>query len=1179
MTGWHIWIDRGGTFTDIVARTPQGTLTTLKLLSHAPEHYEDAALEAIRRLNASPITAVRMGTTVATNALLEGKGAPTLLAITQGHADALTIGHQARPDIFALDITRPPPLQTRTVEISERLDADGQIITPLDIEAATTALQSAFDTGLRSIAIALLHSWINPDHEQQLAEIARQIGFTQITTSAETGRLIKFVPRAQTAVIDACLSPALETHIARVEAGLAGTPLAFMQSSGGLAAPGHFHGRNAILSGPAGGIVGMVAAGRSAGFDTLIGFDMGGTSTDVALHAGRFDRSEETVVAGYRIRTPSLRIETVAAGGGSIVHAQGQRLRVGPASAGARPGPAAYGHGGPLTITDCNIALGRLHPAHFPALFGPSGDHPLDTSAVTTRLADLAKALKADPLDLAEGAIAIAVETMAAAIKSISIARGHDPAGATLVGFGGAAGQHVCAVADALGMARILLHPLAGVLSAFGIGMADVSTLAEATLGLPLTAAADPEIAATAKALAAQAEAQLANQNHPHSLTILTARVRHRGSDSVTEFPLAPAAALATTFLADQAARFGFDHDAADLILESLAAEAVSKTPPLTSTPTQTVPCTSTTHPVRFHGQWHETPFHDRPGLAPGTIITGPAVLLDPSATTLIAPGWQGEIDPAHNLILTRSQPLPRPKPGTSRDPIWLELFANRFMGIAEQMGAALQSTAWSVNIKERLDFSCAIFDAQGALIANAPHMPVHLGSMGISVRAIMAARSSDPRGIRPHDAFMLNDPWAGGTHLPDVTVVQPVFLAPTDCTPAYWVAARGHQADIGGTTPGSMPPDSRTIADEGILITNWLLVDQGQLREAETLSLLAPARDPVRCLGDLRAQLAACARGAADLRALAAEVGAEVVSAYMAHVQDDAEAAVRNAISQLAGGAFEAQMDNGATLRLSITIDHQSRAATLDFTGTSRQSPDNFNAPQAVTRAATLYAFRCLAGGDLPMNDGVLRPLTLIIPKGSILSPAPGAAVVAGNVETSQILTDAIFAAMGTMAASQGTMNNLTFGNATYQYYETIAGGAGATHTAPGASAIQTHMTNSRLTDPEILEARYPVRVETFSIRQDSGGRGQNPGGSGTIRTLHFLEPMTVSLLSGRRQTAPFGLQGGSSASPGTAHITRSSGTIEALGATARADLEPGDTITIQTPGGGGWGAPKRQS
>ncbi|GGI89358.1 5-oxoprolinase [Polymorphobacter multimanifer] len=1172
MSGWHFWIDRGGTFTDIVARSPAGRLATAKLLSHAPELYADAALEGIARLRATeagPIADVRMGTTVATNALLEGKGAPTLLAITRGHGDALTIGHQARPAIFALDIVRPLPLQAMTVEIDERLAADGAVVVPLDAAAARAALQRGFDAGLRSVAIVLMHAWVNPAHELQLADIAREIGFSYVTASHQVGRLIKLVPRGQSAVVDAYLSPPLGAHVGVVADALSGVPLGFMQSSGGLAAPGHFHGRNAVLSGPAGGIVGMSAVCRGAE-KALLGFDMGGTSTDVSMFAGRFDRAEETVVAGYRIASPSLRIDTVAAGGGSIVRAEGSRLRVGPASAGARPGPASYGHGGPLTITDCNVALGRLQPEHFPALFGPEGDAALDGGAVADRLAGLAAELDADPLDLAEGAIAIAVETMAAAIRAISTLRGHDPAAATLVGFGGAAGQHVCAVADALGMDRILLHPLAGVFSAWGIGMADVRTLAQATLALPLSTA-DAAIADAAGRLAAEAEAALAAQGHGCTRTLLTARIRHKGSDTTTEFPLASAAALAAAFLADQAARFGFAHDGADLIVESIAAEAVSETDKADAVPQAGAAGPTTVHPVRFGGEWHDTPFRSRDGLAPGTMVAGPAVLLDASSTTLVAPGWQGVIDAAHNLVLTQTAAVARPRPGTDRDPVWLELFANRFMAIAEAMGAALQATAWSVNIKERLDFSCAVFDGEGVLIANAPHMPVHLGSMGVSVRAIIGARAGQ---VRPGDAYMLNDPWAGGTHLPDVTVVMPVFLAESDA-PAFWVAARGHQADIGGTSPGSMPADSRTIADEGVLITNWLLVEAGRLREAETLALLAPARDPARCMGDLQAQLAACARGADDLKALVSEMGADTVRAYMGHVQDDAEAAVRRAIAGLHDGEFSCLMDNGAAIRLAVRIGQATNSATLDFSGTSAQTGDHLNAPEAVTRAAALYAFRVLAGGDLPMNDGVLRPLTLIIPEGSILSPAPGAAVVAGNVETSQILTDTIFGALGRLAASQGTMNNLTFGNAAHQYYETIAGGAGASAGAAGASAVQTHMTNSRLTDPEVLELRYPVRVERFAVRSGSGGAGARRGGDGVERTIRFLEPMTVSLLAGRRATAPFGLAGGGAAQAGAGFVTRSDGSVETLGACARAELAAGDAITILTPGGGGFGTP----
>ncbi|OYU15747.1 MAG: 5-oxoprolinase [Alphaproteobacteria bacterium PA4] len=1182
MNAWEFWVDRGGTFTDIVARRPDGTLATLKLLSEDPGHYADAAAEGIVRLRGddpAPIAAVRMGTTVATNALLERKGEPTLLAITRGHRDALRIGHQARPQIFARNIERPAPLYADVVEIAERVDVAGRVLMPLDTEATTAALQAAFDTGLRSIAIVLMHGWAHPAHERAVATIAQRIGFTQVTMSHQVGAVIKLVPRGETAVADAYLSPVLRRYVETVAAAIDTDTLLFMQSNGGLVAARHFQGRDAILSGPAGGIVGMAATGAAAGFDRLIGFDMGGTSTDVSHHDGAFERAEAVTVAGVNLRVPMLRIDTVAAGGGSILAFDGARLRVGPDSAGASPGPAAYRRGGPLTVTDCNVLLGKLQPDFFPSLFGPNGDAPLDRDTVAAGFGDLAARMDSRPERVAAGALAIAVETMAQAIKGISIARGHDVAGYTLACFGGAAGQHACLVADALGMRRIMVHPLAGVLSAYGIGLADVRVLREATLGVALDDMATSAVAAAAADLARAATDALAAQGLRFD-TIrqqAEARIRYAGSDSSIAVALAPPAAMAAAFAAEQQRRFGFAVSDAALVIDSIAVEAIGETTRAAASAARPLPAPAplAERPVYMADAWHDVPFYDRAGLGAGWAMAGPAIIIDASATTIVEPGWAVRVDAAANLILERRDAPPPPPAATTCDPVLLEVFANRFMAIAEQMGVALQTTAWSVNIKERLDFSCAIFDADGHLIANAPHMPVHLGSMGDSIRAVRGARADDGRGIRPGDVYMLNAPYNGGTHLPDVTVVMPVFGAAA--TPDYWVAARGHQADIGGTTPGSMPPDSRSVAEEGVLIDNVLLVDEGRLCRDAVLALLRsgpwPARDPERCLGDLQAQAAACARGAAELRMLAATFGGDVVAAYMGHVQDNAEAAVRAAIRQLHDGEFAYAMDNGAVVRVAVRIDRAAGSATVDFTGTSDQLPDNFNAPLAVCRAAVLYVFRCLIDGDLPMNDGCLRPIRLVVPEGSMLNPRYPAAVVAGNVETSQVITDALFGALGVMAAAQGTMNNLTFGNARHQYYETIAGGAGAGPGFAGASAVQTHMTNSRLTDPEVLETRFPVLVEDFAVRAGSGGAGRWRGGDGVVRRLRFREPMTVSILANRRQVPPFGLAGGSAASPGETRVERCDGSIETLGATDRAELAAGDAIVVMTPGGGGFG------
>ncbi|WP_353199194.1 hydantoinase B/oxoprolinase family protein [Sandarakinorhabdus sp.] len=1194
MAGWQFWIDRGGTFTDIVALRPDGGLATAKLLSHAPEQYADAALAGIARLRGSdvaPIAAVRMGTTVATNALLERKGAPCVLAITRGHRDALLIGHQARAQIFALRIEKPEPLYSDVIEIDERMTADGTVLRPLAEAATTTALQTAYDAGYRSIAIACLHGHAHPAHEARVADIAHSIGFTQITASHQVGAVIRLVPRANTAVVDAYLSPPLRDYVNRVAAGLPGVRLDFMQSNGGLARAGHFHGRDAILSGPAGGIVGMAASGRSAGETRLIGFDMGGTSTDVSLWDGQYERAEEVMIAGVPLRVPMLKIDTVAAGGGSIItHAAG-RLKVGPHSAGAVPGPAAYRRGGPLTITDANVLIGILQPDLFPALFGHDGQQPLDADAVRAGFAALAAELCQPAEQLAAGARAIAVETMAQAIRRISIARGHDAARYTLACFGGAGGQHACAIADQLGMTRILIHPLAGLLSAFGIGLAECRVVRERTLNLPLVP--DLDLAGPAAALAQQARAALAEQGEIVADVQVRARIRYAGSDSGIALPLAAPDVLAHEFAAAQTRRFGFVVAGADLVVDALIAEAVGETPlvpNMAATVGKGAPHLAT-RPVFLGGEWRNTGFYARANLPIGWRIAGPACILDDAGTTLVEPGWQAEVDAALNLVLTKFPSPPNasgqgegdPPPGEPGegsptpapvDPIKLELFANRFMAIAEDMGEALKTTAWSVNIKERLDFSCAIFDGQGHLVANAPHMPVHLGSMGDSVRTVMAKWAGHTRGIRPGDVFVLNNPFAGGTHLPDVTVVAPVFVDGALC---FWVAARGHQADIGGITPGSMPPDSRTISEEGVLIDNILLIDEGNFLEDQMLALLAsgpwPARNPARCIGDLKAQAAACARGGQALAQLCRLEGSATVGAFMGHVQDNAEAAVRDAISRLRDGAMTVAMDNGAQINLAVRIDHAARSATIDFTGTSLQLPDNFNAPFSVAQAAVLYVFRCLAGSDLPMNDGCMRPLTLIVPEGTMLRPTAPAAVVAGNVETSQIITDALFGALGVLAASQGTMNNFTFGNANHQYYETICGGAGAGDGFAGTSAVQTHMTNSRLTDPEVLETRFPVLVEDFSVRPGSGGAGHWPGGDGVVRRIRFREAMTASLLSGRRLTRPFGLAGGDDALPGAAHVERSDDRIEQLAACARAELQPGDCIVIETPGGGGFG------
>ncbi|KQT34711.1 5-oxoprolinase [Sphingomonas sp. Leaf412] len=1172
----RIAIDRGGTFTDVVAERSDGTIAVAKLLSVDPGRYDDAAVEAIRRLTGIadgplPATDVRIGTTIATNALLERRGEPTLLAITRGFGDALTIGYQDRPDIFARDIRRPPPLAARVVEVDERVDVDGNVVRALDLAAADAAFRAAYDDGLRSIAIVLMHGWKHPAHEAALADLATGIGFAQVSVGHRVAPLIRLVARGDTTVADAYLSPVLRRYVAGLEAAL-GTGALFMQSSGGLVDGHAFHGKDALLSGPAGGIVGMAAAAKAAGADRVIGFDMGGTSTDVSLWAGDFERRQEAVIGGTRVSAPMLRIDTVAAGGGSICAFDGGRFTVGPASAGADPGPACYRRGGPLTVTDCNLLLGKIRPELFPAVFGPTGDQPLDSDAAAARLDALLDEVQAatgtrpDAMDAAAGLVSIAVANMANTIKAVSVARGHDPAGYALMSFGGAGGQHACLVADALGMETVLVHPLAGVLSAYGIALADRRLVRQRTLGIPL---ADPAWRAALAALAADTQADL-----PGSTTIATALLRYARTDQGIDVAVADDAAMTAAFDVAHRERFGFTGDDG-LVVERIQVEAVAPTRPLAAGHEATAAATDDGVDAFMDGETRPTRLARRDALASGTRIAGPALIVDATSTTVVEPGWTAAVLDDGTLRLTRTVARAAATADAAADPVRLAIFAGVFMGLAEEMGSALQRSAASVNIRERLDFSCAIFDADGFLIANAPHIPVHLGSMGDCVRHLIASR----RAMRVGEAYAVNDPFRGGTHLPDITVVQPVFAGQD--RPAFFVAARGHHADVGGTSPGSMPADSRSIADEGIVFDDVTVMADGILRAADLRALLAsgphPARNIDQNMADLAAQLAACARGATGLERLAAEQGVAVVTAYMAHVQDHAAALCRRLIATLSDGAFAYATDDGATVRVTVRVDRDAGALTVDFTGTSDQRPGNTNAPLAVVRAAVLYVLRTLVADDAPLNDGFLRPVTLIVPEGSMLNPRFPAAVVAGNVETSQVVTDALMGALGAMAASQGTMNNFTFGDDTLQYYETIAGGAGAGDGFAGASAVQTHMTNSRLTDPEVLETRFPVLLEEFSIRRGSGGGGAWAGGDGATRRVRFLHPMKANILSNRRRIPPFGMAGGGDGATGANRIERADGRIERLGAVAAARMEAGDTFVIETPGGGGYGKANR--
>lgn len=1164
----------------MVAERVDGTVEVVKLLSVDPGRYDDAAIEAARRLSGVadgplPSIDVRIGTTVATNALLERRGEPTLLAITRGFGDALTIGYQDRPDIFARAIRRPPPLAARVIEIDERVDVDGRTLRTLDVAAAEAGFRAAYDDGFRSVAIVLMHGWKHGAHEAALADLATAIGFTQVSASHRVSPLVRLVARGDTTTADAYLSPVLGRYVATLTAAFGGAPL-FMQSSGGLADAGAVSGKDALLSGPAGGIVGMAAAAANAGVGRVIGFDMGGTSTDVSLWAGSFERRQEAVIGGTRVSAPMLRIDTVAAGGGSICRFDGGRFVVGPESAGADPGPACYRRGGPLTVTDCNLLLGKIVPGHFPAVFGPDRDRPLDRDAARAQLDALLDEVEAatgsrpDLLAAAEGLVAIAVAGMANAIKAVSVARGHDPATYALMSFGGAGGQHACLVADALGMTEVLVHPLAGVLSAWGIALADRRAVRQRSVGLALD---DDAWRAALDELAAEARGDLGE-----AATIeATATLRYARTDQGIDVAVAEPAAMAAAFAGAHRDRFGFESDDA-LVVERLQVEAVLATRPLAPAAVTAEPEAAEIVEVAMAGVRHRAPLHRREALGPGVRVEGPALIVDATSTVAVEPGWSTIVlaDGTLRLVCTTARAA-ADAADTGVDPVRLAIFAGLFMGLAEEMGSALQRSAASVNIRERLDFSCAIFDAGGHLVANAPHIPVHLGSMGDCVRHVIASRAADGRGMRPGDAYAVNDPYRGGTHLPDITIVQPVFAGDGDA-PAFFVAARGHHADVGGTSPGSMPADSRTIHDEGIVLDDVLVVAEGRLRDAELRALFAggphPARNVEQNMADLAAQLAACARGAAGLERLVVEQGAGVVSAYMEHVQAHAETLARRAVRDLDDGAFAYATDDGATVRVAVRVDREAGAITVDFTGTSDQPPGNTNAPLAVTRAAVLYVLRTLVGEDTPLNDGFLRPVTLIVPEGSMLNPRFPAAVVAGNVETSQVVTDALMGALGAMAASQGTMNNFTFGDDARQYYETIAGGAGAGDGFAGASAVQTHMTNSRLTDPEVLETRFPVLLEEFSIRRGSGGAGEWPGGDGATRRVRFREPMRANILSNHRRVAPFGLAGGGDGAVGANRIERAGGTVELLGAVASADMAPGDVFVIETPGGGGYGS-----
>ncbi|MFQ5783893.1 MAG: hydantoinase B/oxoprolinase family protein [Alphaproteobacteria bacterium] len=1195
---WEFWIDRGGTFTDIVAQTPDGRLVPHKLLSENPGRYEDAALQGIRdllglapgaKLPTEAVEAIKMGTTVATNALLERKGDRTVLLITKGFGDALRIGYQNRPHLFARRIVLPELLYERVVEIDERYTAEGEELRPLDIEGARATLEDAYGAGFRSVAIVFLHGYRYHDHEAAAAACARDVGFTQVSVSHEVSPLMKLVGRGDTTVVDAYVSPILSRYVDRVASELGGARLMFMQSNGGLADARFFHGKDSILSGPAGGIVGAVRTAQLAGFDKIISFDMGGTSTDVAHFNGEYERAFETVVAGVRMRAPMMRIHTVAAGGGSILHFDGARYRVGPDSAGADPGPASYRRGGPLTVTDANVMVGKIRPEFFPRLFGPNGDEALDAAGTGAKFDRLAAEIEAatgdkrSPQQVAEGFLRIAVDNMANAIKKISIQRGHDVTEYTLNCFGGAGGQHACLVADALGITQVFVHPFAGVLSAYGMGLADLRVMRERAVEAVLTDELIGELEQAADALETDGRAEMRRQGVAASRTSAVRKLllRYEGTDSPLIVDLADRAGVVAAFEAAHHRHYGFIAPEKRHVVEALTVEVIGGaaeiTDPEREIEADDVPAKHLAEVAMFTaGARHHTRIYDRETLRPGCRIDGPAIVIEANATTVVEPGWAAEITRRDHLILHRIEARPgQATVGTTVDPVMLEVFNNLFMSIAEQTGVVLQNTAYSVNIKERLDFSCAIFDPDGGLVANAPHIPVHLGSMSESVRTVIGQRRGT---IAPGDVYALNTPYNGGTHLPDITVITPVFDDAGDEI-LFYVASRGHHAEIGGITPGSVPPDSRHIDEEGVLIDNFRLVAGGRLREAETEALFTSAPYPTRNfhhnLADLKAQIAANEKGVQELRRMVAHFGREVVHAYMKHVQDNAEESVRRVLSVLKDGSFTYEMDSGALIAVSIEVDRKAREAIIDFTGTSPQQDSNFNAPSAVCMAAVLYVFRLMVEDDIPLNSGCLKPLKVIIPKGSILSPTYPAAVVAGNVETSQAITDTLLGALGLMGASQGTMNNFTFGdNAAYQHYETICGGAGAGPDFDGTDAVHTHMTNTRATDPEILEWRFPVLLESFAIRRGSGGAGRHRGGDGAVRRIRFREAMTAAIVSGHRRVPPYGMAGGEPGRIGRNYVERADGAVEQLSGTDRAEMNPGDVFVIETPGGGGYGA-----
>ncbi|MEI7804575.1 MAG: hydantoinase B/oxoprolinase family protein [Hyphomicrobiales bacterium] len=1195
---WDFWIDRGGTFTDVVGRRPDGSLAAHKLLSENPEAYRDAAVQGIRDLlglkkgeSIPPgrVGAVKMGTTVATNALLERKGERTLLVITKGFRDALRIGYQARPKIFARHIIKPEMLYERVVEVAERVRADGTVEKTPELESLRADFERAKADGIKAVAVVFMHAYRFPEHEKRVAALAREMGFPQVSVSHEVSPLIKLVGRGDTTVVDAYLSPILRSYVARVgdeiDSKRSQARLMFMMSSGGLTAAELFQGKDAILSGPAGGVVGMAQTGHEAGFGRLIGFDMGGTSTDVSHYDGEYERAFETEVAGVRMRAPMMLIHTVAAGGGSILHFDGARFRVGPDSAGANPGPKCYRRGGPLAVTDANVMAGKLIPDFFPKIFGPSQNLALDAGAVREAFGKLAGEVGGGrkPEEIADGFIKIAVENMANAIKKISVQRGYDVTRYALNCFGGAGGQHACLVADALGMTKVLIHPFSSLLSAYGMGLADIRATRQQAIEEAFGGKSLAALKRIGNHLGKQAKAEVAGQGVPPTKiqVIVRAHIRYAGTDTALVVKAGTLAAMKKAFEKAHKARFGFIDRAKQIVIEAVSVEAVGGgakfREKIVAKKHGKLPAPARRTEFFSTGKWHKAAVYTREQLQPGSRVKGPAIIVEPHQTIVVEDGWQAELTAKNHLVLARVVTLRRTHAiGTKADPVMLEVFNNLFMSIAEQMGVSLQNTAYSVNIKERLDFSCAVFAADSTLVANAPHMPVHLGSMDRSVETIIR----DNKGkIRPGDVYAINAPYNGGTHLPDITVCTPAFDAKGKQI-LFWVASRGHHADVGGISPGSMSPNATTIEQEGVYMDNFKLLDRGRFREKELMAALTgakyPARNPVQNINDIKAQIAANEKGVAELRKMVTLFTLPVVRAYMGHVQDNAAESVRRVLDRLHDAEFSYEMDQGTFIKVKISVDKKRREATVDFTGTSPQQPTNFNAPEPVTRAAVLYVFRVMVDDDIPMNAGCLRPIRIVVPKRTMLTPEYPAAVVAGNVETSQAVTNCLFGALGALAAAQGTMNNLNFGNAKYQYYETICSGSPAGPGFLGTDAVHTHMTNTRLTDPEVLEFRYPVLLEDFHIRKGSGGKGKWNAGDGIRRTIRFLEKMECTILSGHRRVRPFGLAGGQPGEIGENWARRKDGHMERLQGCDATVIDAHEAIIIQSPTAGGYGDPK---